>query len=83
MPDDTQTLLQRLIDDSPRTTGAAAALARASACATTTRERQLVAIAAAYLDQDDDLLDALVRDHLCDHPDSTLAVSIRALRLGS
>ena len=48
-------------------------LARAAASATTTRDRQLVIIAAAHLSHDEDLLDALVRDHLADHPDSLLA----------
>jgi len=51
-------------------------LARAAAAATTTRDRQLVAIAAAHLAHDEDLLDALVRDHLADHPDSILAAWI-------
>ena len=48
-------------------------LARAAATATTTRDRQLVAIATAHLGQDEERLDALVRDHLADHPDSILA----------
>jgi len=51
-------------------------LARAAATATTTRDRQLVAIAAAHLVHDEELLDALVRDHLADHPDSILAAWI-------
>jgi uncharacterized membrane protein YqiK len=51
-------------------------LARAAATATTTRDRQLVAIAAAHLAHDEELLDALVRDHLADHPDSILAAWI-------
>ena len=51
-------------------------LARAAAAATTTRDRQLVAIAAAHLAGDTDRLDALVRDHLADHPDSLLAAWI-------
>jgi hypothetical protein len=51
-------------------------LARAAATATTTRDRQLVAIAAAHLARDEELLDALVRDHLADHPDSILAAWI-------
>jgi len=53
-------------------------LARAAATATTTRDRQLVAIAAAHLVDDEELLDALVRDHLADHPDSILAAWIAA-----
>jgi hypothetical protein len=51
-------------------------LARAAATATTTRDRQLVAIATAHLGQDEERLDALVRDHLADHPDSILAAWI-------
>ncbi|MFL6183944.1 MAG: hypothetical protein ACJ745_03705 [Actinomycetes bacterium] len=51
-------------------------LARAAATATTTRDRQLVAITAAHLAHDVDRLDALVRDHLADHPDSILAAWI-------
>ena len=51
-------------------------LARAAATATTTRDRQLVAVAAAHLVGDEELLDALVRDHLADHPDSILAAWI-------
>jgi hypothetical protein len=51
-------------------------LARAATAATTTRDRQLVAIATAHLDQDEERLDALVRDHLADHPDSILAAWI-------
>ena len=54
-------------------------LVRAGATATTTRDRQLVAIAAAHCDGDDDLLDALVRDHLIDHPDNVLAAWIAAI----
>ena len=48
----------------------------AAATATTTRDHQLVAITAAHLAHDEDLLDALVRDHLADHPDSILAAWI-------
>jgi len=55
-------------------------LARAAATATTTRDRQLVAIAAAHLDHDSDRLDALVRDHLADHPDSLLAAWVASLQ---
>ena len=53
-------------------------LARATANATTTRARQLVALAAAHLADDAELLDALVRDHLSDHPDNILAAWIAA-----
>jgi len=53
-------------------------LARAATTATTTRDRQLVAIASAHLARDEERLDALVRDHLADHPDSILAAWIAA-----
>jgi hypothetical protein len=53
-------------------------LERAGRNAVTTRDRQLVAIAAARLDDDEDLVGALVGDHLSDHPDSTLATWIAA-----
>src|SRR5262245_4027633 len=51
---------------------------RARRHATTTRERQLVAVADAHLRGDDDLVDALARDHLIDHPDSVLVAWIAA-----
>ena len=53
-----------------------ALLARALAAAATTRDRQLVAIATAHLRGDRDLVDALARDHLVDHPDSVLVAWI-------
>lgn len=62
-----------LVSDEP-----ARFLAGASENATTTRERQLVALATAHLDGDAELLDALVRDHLADHPDNVLAAWIAA-----
>ena len=51
-------------------------LSRAAAQAATTRDRQLVAVAIAHFGADDDLLDALVRDHLADYPESILAAWI-------
>jgi hypothetical protein len=51
-------------------------LARATTHAATTRDRQLVAVAAAHLDGDHDLFDALIRDHLADHPDNVLGAWI-------
>ena len=51
-------------------------LARAAALASTTRDRQLVAIAIAHRRDDRDLVDALARDHLVDHPDSVLVAWI-------
>ena len=56
-------------------------LARAAAHATTTRDRQLVAVAAAHLDSDQDRFDALIRDHLADHPDNLLAAWIASRHL--
>ncbi len=53
-------------------------LARAARAATTTRDRQLVTIAATHLSGDVELLDALVRDHLADHPDNILAAWMAA-----
>jgi hypothetical protein len=51
-------------------------LTRAAKHAATTRDRQLVAIATAHLGDDADLRDALVRDHLSDHPGNILAAWI-------
>lgn len=51
-------------------------MARAEQRATTTRDRQLVAIAAAHLRGQRDLVDALARDHLVDHPDNVLVAWI-------
>src|SRR5664279_5525293 len=53
-------------------------LSRAAVHAATTRDRQLVAITIAHFGADEDLLDALVRDHLADYPDSLLAAWIAA-----
>ena len=58
-------------------------LSRAAVHAATTRDRQLVAITIAHFGADDDLLDALVRDHLADYPDSLLAAWIAAQRAPS
>ena len=51
-------------------------LARAERVAATTRDRQLVAIAAAHRRGERELVDALARDHLVDHPDSLLVAWI-------
>ena len=77
--------------DSPRLLVAAALaaehpegyLARAATSATTTRDRQLLALATAHLSDDAELLDALARDHLADHPDNVLAAWIAAQRTGT
>ena len=106
MPDETETLLRRLISgdqaavaavlagartsDTPALLVAAALisgdsdgllLARAMTHATTTRDRQLVAVAAADLEGDHDLFDALIRDHLADHPDNVLAAWIATIHI--
>ena len=47
-------------------------LDRARAVAATSRDRQVVAIARAHLDGERELVDALARDHLVDHPDSLI-----------
>ena len=51
-------------------------LARAGDVAATTRDRQLVAIATAHRRGECELVDALARDHLVDHPDSVLVAWI-------
>ena len=51
-------------------------VARAAAIAATTRDRQLVAIAGAHLRGEHELVDALARDHLVDHPDNVLVAWI-------
>jgi hypothetical protein len=55
---------------------AAPFLDRARGIAATTRDRQLVAIAAAHMRGERDLVDALAREHLVDHPDSVLVAWI-------
>jgi len=51
-------------------------LARAESLASSTRDRQLVAIAAAHYRGDRELVDALARDHLVDHPGSVFVAWI-------
>ncbi len=51
-------------------------LVAAADCAHTTRERHLVVLAEAFLKHHTDLFDALVRDHLAEHPDHLLAAWI-------
>jgi hypothetical protein len=53
-------------------------VARAGGVAVTTRDRQLVAIASAHLCGDRELVDALARDHLVDHPGNVLVAWIAA-----
>jgi hypothetical protein len=53
-------------------------LRRAATFAKTTRDRQVVAIAVAHVAADVDLVDALARDHLSDHPTSVLVAWISA-----
>jgi hypothetical protein len=58
-------------------------LARAAALAATTRDRQLVAIAVAHLRGERELVDALARDHLVDHPDSVLVAWMASTKEGT
>ena len=51
-------------------------LDRAAAVAATSRDRQVVAIARAHMEQERELVDALVRDHLVDYPDSLIVAWI-------
>jgi hypothetical protein len=51
-------------------------LARAQGIAATTRDRQLVVIAGAHRRGERELVDALARDHLVDHPDNVLVAWI-------
>ena len=53
-----------------------ALMVRAAGLAATTRDRQLVAIAVAHRRGERDLVDALARDHLVDHPDNVLVAWI-------
>jgi hypothetical protein len=84
-------LIHRLVDasrgsDDPMILVAAALFAsdgdglltRAGGMAATTRERQVVAIAAAHLRGERDLVDVLAREHLVDHPDNVLVAWIAA-----
>ena len=78
-----QVMESAILSDSPSVLVAATLIARnaqlltrAAAHATTSRDRQLVALAGAYLRGDAHLFDALVRDHLADHPDHLLAAWI-------
>jgi hypothetical protein len=59
-------------------TGSPAPLVIAASRAETTRDRQLVAIADAHL-RGDERFDALVCDHLVDHPDNVVAAWIAAV----
>ena len=51
--------------------------------AATTRDRQLVVIATAHLRGERDLVDALARDHLVDHPDNVLVAWIAGRSLNA
>ena len=53
-------------------------IAAAMEVARTTRDRQIVAIAGAHLRGEPQLVDALAREHLVDHPDSVLVAWIAA-----
>jgi hypothetical protein len=51
-------------------------LDRAEECAITVRDRHLVVLAKAHVEHRTVLFDALIRDHLADHPDHLLAAWI-------
>jgi thioredoxin-like negative regulator of GroEL len=51
----------------------------AASRATTRRQRQLVALVRLHLAGDDDRFDALVRDHLAEHPDDVAAAWLAAV----
>lgn len=57
-------------------------LDRAATVAATSRDRQIVAIARAHLEQQRELVDALVRDHLVDYPDSLIVAWIASDAVG-
>jgi hypothetical protein len=79
MPVTGSELVQSLVEAVLRGPDGIAVLERAGHCAETTRDRQVVAIATAYLHGNHDLVDALARDHLVDHPDSVLVARIAAM----
>jgi hypothetical protein len=58
-------------------------LEQASRLARTTRDRQLLAIVAAHLAGQPDVVATLVRDHLVDHPDSLLAAWIASQHIAN
>jgi len=51
-------------------------LVAAGTLAVNSRDRQIVEIARAYLSGQSELVDALARDHLVDHPDSLIVAWI-------
>jgi len=53
----------------------------AASRATTRRQRQLVALVRLHLAGDDDRFDALVREHLAEHPDDVVAAWLAAVHL--
>lgn len=53
-------------------------LVAAARLAVDTRDRQLVALAKTHLSRDARLFDAMVRDHLCDYPDSIVAAWLKS-----
>ena len=83
-PDACAEILDRAVDSTSTPLLVAAAivavdrelLVRAAQYALTSRDRQLVSVAEAHLRGDAELLDALVRDHLSEHPDNLLAAWI-------
>ncbi len=71
-----QQSVERLVAAALVASDPGALMTRAAGMAATTRDRQLVAIAAAHLRGDAELVDALARDHLVDHPDNVLVAWI-------
>lgn len=71
--DPTVLIVAALFDVGPNTT-----LARARQVARTTRDRQLVAISTAHLAGDHQRTEALIREHLVDHPDHPIVAWISA-----
>jgi len=69
-------VMAALLEGHPARIGAALAVA------VTSRDRQMVAIADAHLQGDHQLVDALARDHLVDHPDSFMVAWIAANAAG-
>ena len=71
MPDDDETLVRRFI-------GGQHSAADEIRQRTTGDNTPILLVAAAYLDGQHERLDALVRDHLADHPGNILAAWIAA-----
>ena len=71
--DPTVLIVAALFDVGPNTT-----LDRARQVARTTRDRQLVAISTAHIAGDHQRTEAMIREHLVDHPDHPIVAWITA-----